>query len=205
MKKRIVSLLMSAAMVAALLVPAMAASGMNSNEEDLLNYFSDAIDKYASVLDEKNTGTTEQYKAEARNTLTNDVELDEDACKDLKDAIDELLAFVDGKNITTKKQASEIMDEVVSLANKTANKYGMTITVEHNVKGVADVIVDKDSKYYDGNKDSGNSSKKVSDGTGSKAVKQTGFDTTATVAVSLALVAALGTGFVVVRKNSLLS
>lgn len=209
MKKCFASLFLVLALVLSLAMPAFASSGLNRYEEDLLNHFISVLNQYSSVLDERNTGTTLQYAAEARNTLTNDVELDQAACEDLNNTIDYLVDYARSHDIQTKQDAGRYQDEIVAIANKTANKYGMTIYVEHSLWGIADVVVDKQSEYYDGGNyrdddDGGGGKRHKKESHGDKnPVNQTGFDLTATAVVCGMLLASLGGGLALSRRKEL--
>ncbi|MBQ8975399.1 MAG: hypothetical protein IJ072_06735 [Oscillospiraceae bacterium] len=186
MRKRILTLVLALVLVVAVAVPAMAASGVNDNEQALLDKFSGVVDKYASAYGKH----AEQYKSEAETALTK-VDLDAAACDDLAAAIDAVDAILAAKPVATGADAREVLPEVLKTVNETANKYKMNVTV-----------VDKKGDANDGFATVEILGDTVAN-TGS-VVKQTGVDMTATIVVAAVLAVALMAGVTVVGKKKLL-
>lgn len=182
MKKKVFALMMVAVMTFLMAAPAFAASGLNSNEEELFSYWSTQV-KSKTWL---GSALTAQYLAEAENALLQ-VDLDKAACDDLKGAVDAVMAILNNNNVQSLSEAKAFHDQYLSAVNPIAGKYGMTVKLDAKT-GVATVIVN---------------GKPVGDT--SKAVKQTGFEFAQTAAVCIALIAGVGAAFAVARKKGVLA
>lgn len=182
MKKGILTLVMALVMSVLAIMPAMAASGLNSNEEALLKEFEAGVDTKADLL-----GATivAQWKNEAANALAQ-VDLDANACADLSQGIKNAVASV--KDITTRRGLKAAAPGVVSAVNAISQKYGMTVTVSD--KGYAKVTITT-------------AAGKTVAGDNGRAVHQTGFGMAQTAAVCSFMIVLLIGAVALIRRQRL--
>ena len=159
---------------------AMAASGLNTNEEALLKEFEDGVDTKADLLGAE---IVTQWKAEAANALAQ-VDLDADACAKLSQGIKDAVAYV--APITTRRGLKNASPEVVKNVNAISQNYGMTVTLADN--GFAKVTIKTES------------GQSTTVGDNKKAVNQTGFGLLQTVIALAAAAMVLGGSVYAVRK-----
>ena len=183
MKKGFAALLMVFALAAVSAFSAMAASGINTNEEALLKEFEAGVDTKADLLGAE---IVTQWKAEAANALTQ-VDLDASACAELSQGIKDAVAAV--ADITTRKGLKAKSPDVVKLVNAVSQKYGMTVTLSDT--GYAKVTIKTES------------GKTTTVGDNKKAVNQTGFGLLQTIVVLGILVSLFVGAFVSIRRYRL--
>lgn len=181
MKKRIIAIVMLVVMVMTLSMTAFAAGGVTTEENAVLEHFSQVINKHKEKIGASHIS---QYIAEATNAL-NAVDLDSAACKDLDacvTAVDNYLT----NNCPNKWDAKNKLPEILAIVNATSQKYGMTVSVDSNT-AVATVTINGS----------------VVGRTGTGIVNQTGLNTTITVVAlaTLTFVVAGIASIVVSRKN----
>ena len=194
MKKRLLAVVLSLVLVFGSAMTVFAASGVNSDEQAMLDKFSGLVNSWASVLSTSpadNGNIANQYIAEATNALMQ-VDLNADACKDLSNTIDAVASLLETKGCSTRDDLKTVLPEVLSLVNGTSQKYGMTVSVD-TATGYAKVTI----KTAEG-KDTEAASTK-------DAVNQTGVDMTATLAVVAAILFVFAFGVFVIRKDKLIS
>ena len=180
MKKGVLAFLMVAVITALSSFTAMAASGLNTNEEALLKEFEAGVDTKADLLPaEVNT----QWKNEAANALAQ-VDLDANACAELSQGIKDAVAAV--APITTRRDLKAASADVCAAVNKISQKYGMTVTLADN--GFAKVTI----KTADG--------KTTTVADTAKAVNQTGFGLLQTIVALGAMISLIGGALIVSRK-----
>ena len=182
MKKGLLAFLLVALLTICAAFPAMAASGLNSNEEELFNYFKEQVNSKSWLGKELNT----QYLTEAENALANkDIDLDKAACDDLKGAIDAVMKILNDNNVSSLHEAQKFHDNYLAAVNPIAGKYNMKVELDY-ATGVAKV-------YING--------KVVADTKG--VVNQTGFGTAQTVVLSAVVAVAVAGAFIVIRRRNL--
>ncbi len=194
MKKRLLAVVLSLVLVFGSAMTVFAASGVNSDEQAMLDKFSGVVNTWASVLSTSptdNGNIANQYIAEATNALMQ-VDLNADACKDLSNTIDAVASLLESKGCTTRSDLKAALPEVLSLVNGTSQKYGMTVSVD-TASGYAKVTI----KTAEGKETEAASTK--------DAVNQTGVDMTATLAVVAAILFVFAFGVFVIRKDKLIS
>ena len=182
MKKGLLAFLMVALLTICAAFPAMAASGLNSNEEELFNYFKEQVNSKSWLGKELNTN----YLTEAENALANaDIDLDKAACDDLKGAVDAVMKILNDNNVSSLHEAQKFHDDYLAAVNPVAGKYNMKVELDY-ATGVAKV-------YING--------KVVADTKG--VVNQTGFSTAQTVVLSAVIAVAAAGAFIVIRRRNL--
>lgn len=92
--KKLACLMVVAVLLAVSMVPAFAASGINSYEKELINYV-----KTAYVVNGTTITVPQEYITALENVFTN-VDVTEAQYKEIKGILDEALAFVKSKNLT---------------------------------------------------------------------------------------------------------
>ena len=191
MKKRLFALVLSLVLVLSSAVTVFAASGVSSDEQALLDKFSGVVNSWASVLSTspKDGGNiANQYIGEATNALMQ-VDLSADACADLSNTIDAVVAIAEKDGCKTRSDLKASLPEILSTVNATSQKYGMTVSVDTST-GYAKVTITTE----DGKKSEAASTK--------DAVNQTGIDFTSTIAVVAALLFVFAFGVFMIRKDS---
>ena len=180
MRKGLLAVLMVALLTICAAFPAMAASGLDANEQTLYDYFEKQV-KSKTWLGDK---LTANYLSEAENALAQ-VELNAAACSDLKGAIDAVMKILNDNNVSSLQEAQKYHDEYLQAVNPVAGKYNMKVELDY-ASGVAKVYVD--GKLVADTKDT---------------VNQTGFGTMQTVVVSAVIAVAAAGAFVVIRRRHL--
>ncbi|MBO6157727.1 MAG: hypothetical protein J6P72_00540 [Firmicutes bacterium] len=188
--KKLFAVLMVLMLSVLMAVPAFAADGVSTDEEALKAEFDAVVDKWVGVVGDKN-GLQNQYKTEAANALAK-VELDKAACDDLSATIKAVDALLSSKGVANRSDLRNALPEVLSLVNKTANKYGMTVEV-NNKRGDA-----KDGYATVTVKINGTTAAETA-----KPVNQTGFGLVQTVAVCGVVVALVAGAVITARKQRL--
>lgn len=180
MKKRLFAVVLMVVLVMSLSMTALAA-GVTSDENAVLEHFSQVINKHKGNIGSRNLS---QYIAEATNAL-NAVDLDAAACKDLDNAVTAVDNYLTA-NVKSKGDAKAKLPDILNIVNTTSQKYGMTVSVDVNT-GVATVTI------------GGN----VVSRPGTSIVNQTGINTTITVVclAAIAFVVAGIAGVALNRKN----
>ena len=180
MKKGLLAFLLVALLTICAAFPAMAASGLNSSEEDLYNYFKEQVNSKSWLSKELKTN----YLSESENALTK-VDLDAAACKDLKGAVDAVMKILNDNKVSSLKEAQKFHDDFLAAVNPVAGKYNMKVELDY-ATGVAKVYVNgsvvADTK---------------------STVNQTGFGTAQTVALSAVIAIAAAGAFIVIRRRNL--
>lgn len=210
MKKRIVTLLMALALVVAFGVPALAASGISTEEQALLDEFSAVLDKYVFPKQEdypdikfsdygKVAGTYDvkaQYLKVAKEALEK-AEVTKDGAAKLSQAIkdvDALLTKTAGGDPAKldRHTAIGVWPDAQKIVNTAAAPSGMSIDIEKDPKtGYITIKVE--------------TPKGTVSSSNAPAVKSTGFDATATYGVVAVLAVALLGGVAMIRRNHLLA
>lgn len=191
MKKRFFALVLSLVLVFSSAVTVFAASGVNSDEQALLDKFSGVVNSWASVLSTspKDGGNiANQYIAEATNALMQ-VDLSADACNDLSTTIDAVVGIIEKNGCATRADLKAALPEILQTVNATSQKYGMTVSVDTST-GYATVTITTEK----GDKTEAASTK--------AAVNQTGVDFTATLGVIAAVIFVFAFGVFMIRKDS---
>ena len=187
MKKGLLAFLLVALLTICAAFPAMAASGLNSNEEDLNNYFQQQVDSQAWLGSTLNA----QYKSEAENALADsEIDLDKAACDELKGAVDAVMKILKDNNVTSLSEAKKYRSDYLAAVNPVAKKYNMEVALDAK-SGVATVTI----LLPNGGSKVVASTKKV--------VNQTGFETVQTVVISAVIALAAAGAFVVIRRRNL--
>lgn len=172
--------MLAALMTVFLAFPAMAADGLNADEQDLYNYFAAQVNSQAWLGSELNAN----YLSESENALMK-VDLDAAACADLRAAIDAVMAILTTNGVDSLHKAQQFHADYLSTVNPVAGKYNMKVELDYNT-GRAVVLVNgvpvADTK---------------------NPVNQTGFSGAAAAAVSAALVIIAIGAFMVIRKRRL--
>ena len=210
MKTRIVTLLMAIALVVAMAIPTLAASGINENEQKLLDEFSAVLDKYEFPKQEdypdikysdygKVAGTYDvkaQYLKVAKEALEKaDVNADGYAklSQAIKDVDAKLTATAGGdpKNLD-RHAAIGVWPECQKIVNDAAKSSGMSIDIEKDPKtGYITIKVETPQGSVKTNT--------------APTVKSTGFNAAATYGVVAVLAVALLGGVALIRRNHLLA
>ena len=180
MRKGFIAVLMVALLAICAAFPAMAASGLNSNEQKLYDYFAKQVNSKSWLGKELNAN----YLSEAENALTK-VDLDAAACEDLKGAVDAVMKILNDNKVSSLHEAQKFHDDYLKAVNPVAGKYNMKVELDY-ATGRAKVYVNgsvvADTK---------------------KTVNQTGFGMLPTVAVSAVVALAAAGAFVVIRRRTL--
>ncbi len=180
MRKGLLAVLMVALLTICAAFPAMAASGLNSNEQTLYDYFAKQVNSQSWLSKELNAN----YLSEAENALTK-VDLDAAACEDLKGAVDAVMDILKSNNVQSLHDAQKYHDQYLQAVNPVAGKYNMKVELDY-ATGVAKVYVNgsvvADTK---------------------STVNQTGFGTVGTIAVSAVIALAAAGAFIVIRRRNL--
>lgn len=121
--KRLLALLMVAVVSVFLVTPVMAASGVSSVEQKMLDEFKANVESKRHLLGDK---IANEWETEAERTLMQ-VELSADACADLTQCMKDVMKFV--TPITTREDLKEVSDEAVAMINKVSKKYGLTVSL----------------------------------------------------------------------------
>lgn len=182
MKKGLLAFLLVALLTICAAFPAMAASGLNSNEQDLYDYFKEQVNSKEWL------GSTlrSNYLSESENALANSkIDLDKAACDDLKGAVDAVMKILNDNNVNSLHEAQKYRDDYLAAVNPVAGKYKMKVELDY-ATGVAKV-------YVDGTV--------VADTKG--IVNQTGFSTAQTVALSAVIAVAAAGAFIFIRRRNL--
>lgn len=106
--KKLACLMVVAVLLAVSMVPAFAATGINKNEQDLINYI-----KTAYVVDGVTITVPQEYFTAIENIFTK-VDVTDEQYKEIKAILDEALAFCKSKNLTeiadiTKTGSTQIL------------------------------------------------------------------------------------------------
>ena len=180
MKKGLLSFLLVAVMTVCAAFPAMAASGLNADEQSLYDYFATQVNSQAWLGAELNAN----YLSEAENALAI-VDLDKAACDDLRTAIDGVMAIITTNGVNSLSKAQDFHDQYLAVVNPVAGKYNMRVELDYKT-GRAVVYVNgvpvADTKAP---------------------VNQTGFAGAPAAAVSAALVILAIGAFMVIRRRKL--
>lgn len=121
--KRLVALLMVAVVSVFLVTPVMAASGVSSVEQKMLDEFKANVESKRHLLGDK---IADQWETEAEHALMQ-VELSADACADLTQCMKDVMKYV--TPIATREKLKEVSDEAVAMINKVSKKYGLTVSL----------------------------------------------------------------------------
>ena len=183
--KKIITLVIAVVSVFCMAFTAMAASGVSSDEQALLDKFSAFITSW-SAAHPGDEDAANQYIAEATNALIQ-VDLDAAACADLAAAIDKVEALSKSKGWASNADAWADREAVLQIVNPTANKYNMNVTLD-SATHYATVTITTPAGPTPG-------------GSTRPAVNQTGVDMTATIVVIVALLAVFGTAVVISRRK----
>ena len=187
MKKGLLAFLLVALLTICAAFPAMAASGLNSNEEELNKYFQQQVDSQSWLGSTLNA----QYKSEAENALADsEIDLDKAACDELKGAVDAVMKILKDNNVSSLHEAKQYREKYLAAVNPVAKKYKMEVALDAKT-GEATVTI------FDGNGGS-----KVVASTKS-VVNQTGFSTAQTVVLSAVIAVAAAGAFIVIRRRNL--
>jgi len=180
MKKGLLSFLLVAVMTVCAAFPAMAASGLNADEQSLYDYFATQVNSQAWLGTELNAN----YLSEAETALTK-VDLDAAACADLRTAIDAVMTIITSNGVDSLHKSKQFHDQYLNTVNPVAGKYNMKVELDAKT-GRATVLVNGvpviDTKPV---------------------VNQTGFSSVAAAAVSAALVIIALGAFMFIRKRRL--
>ena len=184
--KKVITLMIAAAAVFCLAFTAMAASGVSTDEQALLDKFSAFITSW-SAAHPGDEAAANQYISEATNALVQ-VDLDAAACADLAAAIDKVEALSKTNGWASNADAWADREAVLQIVNPTANKYNMNVTLD-SATHYATVTITTPAGPTPG-------------GSTRPAVNQTGVDMTATIIVIAVLAAVFGTVVVISRRRS---
>ena len=191
MKKKLFALVLSLVLVLSSAVTVFAASGVNADEQALLDKFSGVVNSWASVLSTspKDGGNiANQYIAEATNALMQ-VDLSADACNDLSTTIDAVVGIVEKNGCKTRSDLKASLPEILQTVNATSQKYGMTVSVDASRGYATDTVTTEKGE-------------KTEVATNKQTVNQTGIDFTSTLAVVAALIFVFAFGVFMIRKDS---
>ena len=193
MKKRLIAFGMLIVLIMAMSMTVMAADGVNSNEQKVLDKFNSIQAKYTSLI---GSDTAKTNTANATAALQ-DVDLNESACNDLIGILDKLDAELNGS--TTKKDLQSHQQALLKIANVTTSNISVSATLDANTGiGSAKIVVMAPGQDVPAQE---NTAVVVTIGQG--IINQTGVDTTATVAVigGVALISLLGVGAFIASRS----
>lgn len=183
MKKGIFASIFGVLLALVLATPAFAGT-MNSSEQAVYDRFCQVVQDKVGILLEQDRA--DSFKDWAEKALVHDeIDLDQAACDELDDMIDQVLAYIEENGIDTKAEASAAYPEIAKLINTVSEKYGITVVVNASLKD-GELLVN---------------GKPI--GTTGDLVNNTGFGLGRTVVVAGTAVAVLCGAYVVARKNRL--
>ena len=195
MKKRLIAFGMLIVLIMAMSMTVMAADGVNSNEQKVLDKFNSIQAKYTSLI---GFDTAKTNTANATAALQ-DVDLNESACNDLIGILDKLDAELNGS--TTKKDLQSHQQALLKIANVTTSNISVSATLDANTGiGSAKIVVMAPGQDVPSQE---NATTTVTVAIGQGIINQTGVDTTATVAVigGVALISLLGVGAFIASRS----
>lgn len=181
--KKIGSALLVLGLLVASPLAASASSGINANEQRILDALSTPIQ-----LEGRSTTLPAQYINQARNySLRADVDITSSQADEIIGYINEGRALAEGSGYSYfSEMPASLQNQLLALAQKAAAVLGLTISFDFNT-GIVTIISESGDVVVDG----------------SGVIKQTGFDFSTSSAVMIALMGVVGTCAVVAKKRNL--
>ena len=199
MKKRLIAFGLMLVLIMAMSMTAMAAGTMTSDEQAVLDHFTDVQNIYVGKgLISK--ATAKENINRGAQVLT-DLDFSAEACNDLNAIIDQWAAEL--KGASTKKELQAKRDALVNIATGYNSNY-FTVSASLDKKtGIGSITVTLKSQGGSGDDVPAQENQTTTVAIGQGIINQTGVDTTATVAVigGVALISLLGVGAFVASRS----
>ncbi len=192
--KKLACLMVVAVLLAVSMIPAFAASGINKNEQELLNYV-----KTAYVVNGTTITVPQEYMTALENVFAN-VDVTDAQYKEIKAILDEALAFCKSKNLTeiddiTKTGSTQTL---LDYARKALAVIGCTLATKGSLKDADHgtlIIYDANGKVI-----AELHPAIIKSGKSSGVVDKTGADYTSAAICGVSAVAVLAAASVAVKK-----
>lgn len=199
MKKRLIAFGLMLVLIMAMSMTAMAAGTMSSDEQKVLDHFTDVQDIYVGKGLISQATAKENINRGAK--VLTDLDFSAEACNDLNAIIDQWAAEL--KGASTKKELQAKRDVLVNIATGYNSNY-FTVSASLDKKtGIGSVTVTLKPQGGSGDDVPAQENQTTTVAIGQGIINQTGVDTTATVAVigGVALISLLGVGAFVASKS----